>query len=180
MTLATLTAATAAGIDTKTLFSVRAPKLEIGQDYVMTAWTGKEKTTRAVTFLGAGAAVDDLAEKNPRVKDLTEGQFYFFDALGADGNAERVAAFGHDGMLCVGIEQTKDDVTASIPTRVTFFSETAPVKATPAPKAKKAKAAPAVDVESPAALEAAEEASAKVEDSELAEVIDAETGATEA
>lgn len=176
MTLATLTAAVAAGIDTKILFSVRAPKLEISQDYVMTAWTGKDKTARAVTFLGAGAAVDDLAEKSPRVKDLTEGQFYFFKALDADGKDETVAAFGHDGVLCVGIEQTKDEVTASVPTRVTFFSETAPVKAAPAPKAPKAKKEKAA----PAALEAAEEASAKVEDAELAEVVDAETGVTEA
>lgn len=158
MTLATLTAAVAAGIDTKTLFSVRAPKLEIGQDYVMTAWTGKGKTARAVTFLGAGAAVDDLEEKNPRVKDLTEGQFYFFKTLDVEGKSETVAAFGHDGVLCVGIEQTKDEMTASIPTRVTFFSETAPTKATSAPKDKKEKAAPAVD----------------------AEVVDAETGVTEA
>lgn len=139
MTLATLTAAVAAGIDTKTLHSIRAPKLVIGRDYVMTAWTGKEKTSRAVTFLGAGAAVDDLAEKSPRIKDLEAGQFFFFKALDADGQAETVAAFGHDGMLCIGVEQTKDDVTASVPTRVTFFSETAPVKAAPAPKAPKAK-----------------------------------------
>lgn len=192
MTLATLTAAVAAGLDTKTLFSIRAPKLVIGQNYVMTAWTGKEKTARAVSFIGAGAAPDDLAEKNPRIKDMTEGQFYFFVAETEDGKDETIAAFGHDGMLCIGVPQTKDSVETSIPTRVTFFSETAPVKAAPAPKAPKASkttSTPAADAEpsesatsteevaeNPAELEAAEEVSAKAEDSELVEVVEAETG----
>lgn len=184
--LATLTAAVAAGIDTKTLFSIRAPKLVPGENYVMSAWTGKEKTKRAVEFVGVGPAIDELVEKTPRLKDLGEGQFFFFKALDADGNDEVVAAFGYGDVLCIGIPQVKDGIEASVATRVTFFSETAPVKAAPAPKAPKApkaskadKAKEVVDTTNPEALAAAEEASAAAEETQLAEIVDAETGVTE-
>lgn len=178
--LATLTAAVAAGIDTKTLFSIRAPKLVPGENYVMSAWTGKEKTKRAVEFVGVGPAIDELVEKTPRLKDLGEGQFFFFKALDADGKDEVVAAFGYGDVLCIGIPQVKDGIEASVATRVTFFSETAPVKAAPAPKAPKAdKAKEVVDTTNPEALATAEEASAAAEETQLAEIVDAETGVTE-
>lgn len=152
--------------DPKALHSVRAPKLEIGGHYVLTAWTGKEKTAQAVEFLGSGAAVDDLAEKNPRIKDLAEGQFYFFNTVDAETNEVRqLAAFGHDGMLCIGVDHTKDDVTTSVPTRVTFFSETAAVKAAPAPKAPKVKKEKAAK---PAKAEAAPQEAEQVQEAEPA------------
>ena len=181
--LATLTAAVVAGIDTKALFSIRAPKLVAGETYVMSAWTGKEKAKRAVEFVGVGPAIDELVEKTPRLKDLGEGQFFFFKALNEEGAEEIVAAFGYGDVLCIGVPQVKDGIEASVATRVTFFSETAPVKAAPAPKAPKAtkatKVTETVDTTNPEVLAEAEEASAEAEETQLAEIVDAETGVTE-
>lgn len=99
--------------------NVRTPSLIINQIYLSKSWKptieGSDNIWRVVKFIGSGRQEEgseqiELFESNPRIKDMKEGDYYFFQCV-KDSDFVVFNAFQADDCLVYGVP----------PIRLTFF-----------------------------------------------------------